>query len=256
MSKERTLGKYRLLEQLGKGGFSTVYRAENMSLGNEVALKILDPVLAKDESFVRRFRREARRTALLDHPNIVRVLDLDQANGEFFIAMEYVPSKDLRDLLSTGELMPLDQVVSITRQLGAALDYAHAHGLVHRDVKPGNVLVREDGTVKLTDFGLVHASEGSRLTQTGTTMGTPSYMSPEQTRGTEVDGRADLYALGVMVYEFITGRVPFQGDTPVSTAYMHVHEPPPLPSTINQRAGGAIEAVLLKALAKNPDDRY
>ncbi len=250
------LGKYRLLEQLGKGGFSTVYRAENMSLGNEVAVKILDPALAQDDSFVRRFRREARRTALLDHPNIVRVLDLDQADGVFFIAMEYIPSKDLRDFLPSGELMPLEQAVSIVRQLGMALDYAHARSLVHRDVKPGNVLVRKDGTVKLTDFGLVHASEGSKLTQTGTTMGTPSYMSPEQTRGLEVDGRADLYALGVMAYEFITGRVPFQGDTPVSTAYMHVHEPPPLPSTITQRAGGSIETVLLKALAKDPADRY
>ena len=256
MSEERILGKYRLLEPLGKGGFSTVYRAENLSLGNEVAIKILDPVLAQDESFVRRFRREARRTALLDHPNIVRVLDLDQANGEFFIAMEYIPSKDLHDLLSPDELMPLDQVVDIVRQLGAALDYAHARALVHRDVKPGNVLVREDGSVKLTDFGLVHASEGSKLTQTGTTMGTPSYMSPEQTRGSVVDGRADLYALGVMAYEFITGQVPFQGDTPVSTAYMHVHEPPPPPSTISERAGGSVEAVLLKALAKEPSNRY
>ncbi|MCP4423938.1 MAG: protein kinase [Chloroflexi bacterium] len=256
MSEERILGKYRLLEQLGKGGFSKVYRAENLSLGNEVAIKILDPVLAQDDSFVRRFRREARRTALLDHPNIVRVLDLDQVDGEFFIAMEYMPSKDLHDLLASGELLPLERAVSVVRQIGAALDYAHARALVHRDVKPGNVLVREDGTVKLTDFGLVHASEGSRLTQTGTTMGTPSYMSPEQTRGTEVDGRADLYALGVMAYEFITGRVPFAGDTPVSTAYMHVHESPPSPSSIAQRAGGSIEAVLLKALAKDPNDRY
>ncbi len=256
MSQERMLGKYRLLEEVGRGGFSTVYRATNTVLGNEVALKVLNPVLARDKTFVQRFRREAKQTAQLDHPNIVRILDLDEADGQFFIAMEYVPNQDLREILASGELMPLEQVVSIIRQLGAALDYAHGHSLIHRDVKPGNVLYRKDGVVKLMDFGLVKASEGTKLTLTGMTMGTPSYMSPEQTRGAPVDGRADLYALGVMAYEFITGRVPFQGNTPVSTAYMHVHETPPLPSTIADRAKGPIEPVLLKALAKDPADRY
>ena len=162
----RTIGKYRLLEPLGQGGFSTVYRAEHMSLGNEVALKILRSELAQDETFIRRFRREARRTVLLDHPNIVRVLDLDQVDGQLFIAMEYVPSQDLHDILIKERLLPLDRAVGIIRQLASALDYAHRRGLVHRDVKPGNVLVREDGVVKLTDFGLVKASEGSQLTQT------------------------------------------------------------------------------------------
>lgn len=252
----RTIGKYRLLEPLGQGGFSTVYRAEHMTLGNEVALKVLRSELAQDETFVRRFRREARRTVLLDHPNIVRVLDLDQVDGQLFIAMEYVPSQDLHDVLIMEKLLPLDRAVGIIRQLASALDYAHRRGLVHRDVKPGNVLVREDGVVKLTDFGLVKASEGSQLTQTGTTLGTPAYMSPEQTQGEPVDSRADLYALGVMAYEFVTGRVPFQGDTPVSVVYMHVHETPPLPSMISQRAAGPVEPVLLKALAKNPADRY
>ncbi len=252
----RTIGKYRLMEPLGQGGFSTVYRAEHMSLGNEVALKILRSELAQDETFVRRFRREARRTVLLDHPNIVRVLDLDQVDGQLFIAMEYVPSQDLHDILIKERLLPLDRAVGIIRQLASALDYAHRRGLVHRDVKPGNVLVREDGVVKLTDFGLVKASEASQLTQTGTTLGTPAYMSPEQTRGEPVDSRADLYALGVMAYEFVTGRVPFQGDTPVSVVYMHVHETPPLPSLISQRASGPVEPVLLKALSKNPADRY
>jgi hypothetical protein len=256
MGDERVLGKYRLLELLGKGGFSKVHRAQHTSLGNEVALKILNPTLAQDETFARRFRREARRTVMLDHPNIVRVLDLDEVDGQLFIAMEYVPSQDLHELLNRKELMPLEQVVSIVRQLGAALDYAHGWGLVHRDVKPGNVLVREDGVVKLTDFGLVKAAEGSRLTRTGTTLGTPAYMSPEQTRGSTVDARADLYALGVMAYEFVTGRVPFEGDTPVSVAYMHVHETPPLPSTISSRAEGPIEPVLIKALAKDPAERY
>jgi serine/threonine protein kinase len=253
---EQIIGKYRLIEPLGRGGFSVVYRAEHMTLGNEVALKILNPSLAQDEMFARRFRREARRTVMLDHPNIVRVLDLDEVDGQLFIAMEYVPSRDLRELMAEEELLPLDQVVSLVRQLGEALDYAHRQGLIHRDVKPGNVLVREDGVVKLTDFGLVKAAEGSQLTQTGTTLGTPAYMSPEQTRGDVVDARSDLYALGVMAYEFVTGQVPFHGDTPVSVVYMHVHETPPLPSTISRRADGPIEPVLLKALAKDPAERY
>jgi serine/threonine protein kinase len=257
MDKTRQIiGKYRLIELLGRGGFSTVYRAEHMSLGNEVALKILNPSLAEDETFARRFRREARRTVMLDHPNIVRVLDLDKVDGQLFIAMEYVPNRDLRELLAEEGLLPLDRIVSFVRQLGSALDYAHRRGLIHRDVKPGNVLVRDDGIVKLTDFGLVKAAEGSQLTQTGTTLGTPAYMSPEQTRGETVDARSDLYALGVMAYEFVTGRVPFQGDTPVSVVYMHVHEMPPLPSVISQRAEGPIEPVLLKALSKDPAERY
>ena len=256
MSPQQQLGKYRLLEILGSGGFATVYKAENMNLGNEVALKVMNAHLFQDEPTVARFKQEARFSVQLDHPNIVRVLDLEEANGQLFIVMEYVTGISLSRLLATNGLLPLDQVVAIMKQIAAALDHAHSRRLVHRDVKPSNVLVRPDGVVKLTDFGIVKAVEGTKITQTGTTIGTPAYMSPEQTVGTPVDHRSDLYSLGVVLYEMITGKVPFDGDTPVAIGYKHVHEPPPLASTLHPRARGRLETILNQALAKKPEDRF
>ncbi len=254
MSKQFTLGKYQTIELLGRGGFATVYRAKNMVLGNEVVLKILDAGLASDESFVRRFRQEAQQAVRLDHPNIVRVLDLDKADDKLFIVMEYVPGRNLRDVLAHQSLS-LDQTAKIIRQIGMALDYAHQHQLVHRDIKPSNILMRDNGQAKLFDFGIVKAAEGAKLTLTGTTIGTPAYMSPEQSRGGEVDGRSDIYSLGIVAFELITGQVPFQGDT-AAVIYKQIYEPPPLPSTVTSRAKGPLEPVLLKALEKEPANRY
>jgi serine/threonine protein kinase len=254
MSDQFILGKYQTIEILGRGGFATVYRAKNTVLGNEVVLKILDPGLGNDESFIRRFRQEAQQTVRLDHPNIVRVLDLDKQDDKLFIVMEYVPGQNLRDVLAQRSLN-LDQIVGIVRQMGNALDYAHKQQLVHRDIKPSNILVRSDGQVKLTDFGIVKAAEGAKLTLTGTTIGTPSYMSPEQSRGGNVDGRSDIYSLGIVAFELITGQVPFQGDT-AAVIYKQIHEPPPLPSTVTARAKGPLEPVLLKALDKEPANRF
>jgi serine/threonine protein kinase len=253
--REPTLGKYRILESIGRGGFATVYKARHISLGSEVALKVMLRVLSEEESFVQRFQLEARQTARLDHPNIVRVLDLDEDQGQVFIAMEYVQGRDLRQMIK-GQLLPLEQVVAIIRQVAEALDYAHSRDLVHRDVTPGNILVREDGAVKLADFGIVKAITNTKLTQTGATIGTPAYMSPEQTQGHTVTNQSDIYSLGVVAYEMLTGRVPFSGDTPVSVGVKHVNESPPPPSSISSRARAPVESVLLKALAKKPDDRY
>ncbi len=252
---KETLGKYRIKGELGKGGFATVYLAENTMLGTSVALKVLNPTLASDERFIRRFQEEARHAAALTHPNIVRIIDFEEDNGRFFITMDYVDGTDLQKQMQKG-LLPLEQVVDIAQKIGAALDYAHSKQLIHRDVKPSNILLGDDGAVKLTDFGIVRAAEGTRLTTSGAMIGTAVYMSPEQTRGIELDGRSDLYSLGVMLYEMVTGQVPFTGETPVTVGYKHVQEPPPAPSSLNPRAGGAIEAVLLRALAKERGERY
>jgi serine/threonine protein kinase len=254
MDNKFTFGKYQTTELLGRGGFATVYKAENTILGNVVALKVLDAALATDETFVRRFLQEAQQTVRLDHPNIMRVLDLDKVDGKLFIVMEYVPGKNLRDSL-TQQAVSLDQAAKIVRQIGSALDYAHSHQIVHRDVKPSNIMIRDDGQVKLADFGIAKAVEGARLTLTGTTIGTPIYMSPEQSQGAKVDGRSDIYSLGVIAFELITGQVPFQGDT-AAVIYKQIHEQPPLPSSLAERAKGPMEPVLLKALAKEPINRY
>ena len=254
MDKKLTFGKYQTIEMLGRGGFATVYKAENTILGNIVALKVLDAALATDETFERRFLQEAQQTVRLDHPNIMRVLDLDKVDGKLFIVMEYVPGKNLRDSL-IQQAVSLDQAAKIVRQIGSALDYAHSHQIVHRDVKPSNIMIRDDGQVKLADFGIAKAVEGARLTLTGTTIGTPIYMSPEQSRGTELDGRSDIYSLGIIAFELITGQVPFQGDT-AAVIYKQIHEQPPLPSALAERAKGPMEPVLLKALAKERTNRY
>lgn len=255
LDKELTLGKYHILELIGRGGFATVYKARHIGLGSEVALKVMRRDLSEEENFVQRFQLEARQMARLDHPNIVRVVDLDEDQGQVFIAMELVQGRDLRQLIKNQPL-PLEQVVAIIRQVAEALDNAHSRGLVHRDVTPGNILVREDGVVKLADFGIVKALTNTRLTQTGATIGTPAYMSPEQTQGHAVTNQSDIYSLGIVAYEMVTGRVPFSGDTPVVVGVKHVNEPPPPPSKISPRAQEPVESVLLKALAKKPGDRY
>lgn len=255
-TKQTQLGRYTLLEKIGSGGFGTVYRARNEALGNTVAIKVLHPTVSETEEFLTRFRREAQEAARLDHPNIVRTFDLDEANGIHFIVMEFLDGGDLAGLIASPNLLELDHAYRVLEQVSAALDYAHAQGLVHRDVKPSNILLREDGLAKLTDFGAVKAAEGTRLTRPNEFIGTPAYMSPEQVNSSEVDSRSDIYSLGIVAFQLLTGQVPFEGDSDVATAVMQLQTPPPRPSTLSSRARDPVEPVLLKVLAKNPDERY
>ena len=254
---DQQFGKYRILEELGRGGFATVYKAIDTTLDREVALKVLDPLLTRDPAFISRFKQEAKVTARLFHPNIATVFEIGEADGRYFIAMQYIQGGNLRDLIRKQGPLPFGHVVAIVDQIGKALDYAHAHRIVHRDVKPSNILIDSDGHATLTDFGIVKALEATNIqTTSGAVMGTPYYASPEQAESRPLDGRSDLYSLGIVAYELCTGKVPFIADSTPSLYYKIVHEPPHLPSETNPRAAGPIEQALLKAIAKQPEQRY
>ena len=252
-------GRYELHRRLGRGGMAEVYLARDQLLDRPVAVKVLFPALATDAGFVERFRREAQAAANLQHPNIVSVFDWGEANGTYFIVMEYVEGLTLAEQLrEEGRLHP-DRAAEITADIAAALGFAHRNGVVHRDVKPGNVLITRDGGVKVADFGIARAISDSgdqNLTKTGSVMGTATYFSPEQARGAAVDPRSDLYSLGVVLYEMITGRPPFAGDSAVAIAYKHVQENPVPPRRIDPHLPETLEAITLKTLAKNPANRY
>ncbi len=252
-------GRYELHRRLGRGGMAEVYLARDQLLDRPVAVKVLFPALATDAGFVERFRREAQAAANLQHPNIVSVFDWGEANGTYFIVMEYVEGHTLADTLrDEGRLHP-DRAAEITADIAAALGFAHRNRVVHRDVKPGNVLITRDGGVKVADFGIARAisdSSDQNLTKTGSVMGTATYFSPEQARGAQVDPRSDLYSLGVVLYEMITGRPPFAGDSAVAIAYKHVQENPVPPRRIDPALPETLEAITLKCLAKNPANRY
>jgi len=252
----KNMGPYTITERIGDGGMAIVYKAYQESLNRSVAIKVLRDELARDQQFVARFRQEALAAANLDHPNILTVYDAGSANGKYFIAMAYVDGGTLKDQIRQGAIDP-ERAVSIAIQLAEALDHAHRQGLIHRDVKPTNVLMTRDGRPLLTDFGIAKALfEARQLTRTGASIGTPEYMAPEQAQGQSPDGRTDIYALGVVLYEMLAARVPFCTDTPVATMYMHVHEPPPMLRQVQGNVPEWLENVVCKALAKNPDDRY
>jgi serine/threonine-protein kinase len=250
-------GRYELTHLIARGGMAQVYRSRDRLLDRPVALKVLFPELSVDRSFVERFRREAQAAANLSHPNIVPVFDWGEDSGTYFIVMEFVDGRPLSAVLRDGGPMAPRQAASIGANVASALAYAHRHGVVHRDVKPGNVLITGDGQVKVTDFGIARAvNTDESLTQTGAVMGTAAYFSPEQAEGFGVDARSDIYSLGVVLFEMVTGRTPFVGDSPVAVASKHVRDLPPLPRQLNPTVPVELEAVVMKAMAKSPDDRY
>ena len=267
-TKARMLGdRYEIGEVIGRGGMAEVHEGRDLRLGRRVAVKILRPDLAKDPTFQARFRREAQSAAALNHPNIVAVYDtgedvLTSPDGERtvvpYIVMEYVDGMTLRQLLASGRRLLPERALEITAGVLSALDYAHRHGIVHRDIKPANVMLTRTGDVKVMDFGIARAINdvGSTMTATSAVMGTAQYLSPEQARGEVVDARSDLYSTGVLLYELLTGRPPFRGDSPVSIAYQHVSEMPLPPSQVDPGVTPEVDAVVLHALAKRTDDRY
>ena len=251
----QTLGQYRIVEQIGKGGMATVFKAYQPGLDRYVAVKVLPAYYAHEEGFSERFVREAKAIARLDHPHILPVYDFGQADGLSYIVMKYVAAGTLKDRL--GQPLSPQAALGLLKQIGAALDHAHDMGILHRDVKPGNVLIDEKGWTYLSDFGLAKMVEGSvQLTGSGVGVGTPAYMSPEQGQGLPVDGRTDVYSLGIILYEMLTGRVPYEAETPMAVVVKHITGPLPPPRSLNPAISPAVERVILKALAKDPADRF
>jgi len=247
--------RYVIKRKLGSGGMADVYLAEDQELGRRVALKLLNDRHAADDQFVERFRREAQSAAGLNHPNIVSIFDRGRAEGTYYIAMEYLDGRTLKELLVRNGPTPIPIAIDYARQILGALSFAHRNGIIHRDIKPHNIVVGGDGRLKVTDFGIAR-SGASQMTEAGSIVGTAQYLSPEQARGAPVDPRSDLYSLGIVLYEMLTGNVPFTGDTPVEIAMKHLSQIPEPPSKLRPEVPHDLDAVVMRALSKEPDQRY
>ena len=248
-------GRYRIVRKLGAGGMADVYLAEDQELGRRVAIKILNDRHAADDQFVERFRREAKNAAGLSHPNIVSIYDRGTAEGTYYIAMEFLDGRSLKEMIIGRGPAPIKTAIDYARQILAAVGFAHRNGIVHRDIKPHNVLVSPEGRLKVTDFGIAR-SGASQMTEVGSIIGTAQYLSPEQARGSPVDQTSDLYSVGVVLYEMLTGQVPFTGDTPLEIAMKHLSAVPTPPSELRPEVPHDLDLIVLRALAKNPDERY
>jgi eukaryotic-like serine/threonine-protein kinase len=247
-------GRYRILRKLGSGGMANVYLAEDEELGRRVAIKILNDRYANDELFIERFRREAKSAAALSHPNIVSIYDRGQAEGTYYIAMEVIEGRSLKELILTRGPLPIGQAIAFTLEILDALRFAHRHGIIHRDVKPHNILIGGE-RLKVTDFGIARAG-ASQMTEAGSIMGTAQYLSPEQARGAPVTASSDLYSVAIVLFEMLTGKVPFSGDSAIEIAMKHLNELPKPPSKIRPEIPEQLDKVVLRALAKAPEDRY
>jgi eukaryotic-like serine/threonine-protein kinase len=250
------LGRYELGRLLGAGGMAEVYEGHDRLLARRVAVKILLAQYAHDPAFLARFRREAQAAASLSHPNIVGVFDTGSEGDTWFIVMEYVDGRTLKDIIRAEGALYWARAAEVAGDVAGALAVAHARGIVHRDVKPGNVMLTTEGKVKVMDFGIARATAVPSITQTSAVVGTAQYIAPEQAQGLEVDARSDVYSLGCCLYEMVTGQVPFTGPTPVAIAYRHVREDPTPPRALNPDVPVPLERVCLKAMAKRPEDRY
>jgi serine/threonine protein kinase len=253
----KTIGQYQIIEQIGKGGMATIFKAFQPAIDRYVAVKVLPRELARDPNFVKRFVHEAKAIAALEHPHILPVHDFGTADDINYMVMRYVKGGTLADVMGTP--VPLDKVVKYVANVARALDYAHRSGVVHRDIKPSNVLIDEHGEVLLTDFGIakiVEDSKSTQLTAAGSILGTPAYMSPEQAQGSGIDGRSDIYSLGVVLYELLTGEPPYQGETPYAVVLKHVSDPLPPPRQKNPDIPEIFERIVFKTMAKSPEDRF
>lgn len=248
--------RYEIMEQLGGGGMAIVYKGRDTILNRLVTIKVLRSEYNSDEEFVKRFRREAQAVASLSHPNIVNIYDVGRADDVDYLVMEYIEGDNLKNLIRLhGPLTPVKSA-QIARQICDALGHAHENSIVHRDVKPQNILITRDGRAKLTDFGIAMGATAATLTQTDAVLGSVHYLSPEQARGEKIGPRADIYSLGVVLYEMATAKLPFQGDTPVGVALQHIQDEPALPSVVNPAIPLHLEKIIVRAMAKKPDGRY
>lgn len=249
-------GQYEILDRVSEGGMATVFTARRLADGQVIALKVLREQYASDAEFVERFQREAKAVSELVHPHMVRVYDSGRDGAIHFISMEYVEGQNLKQLIRREAPVPPEQAVKIAAQVCEALEFAHGHGIIHRDIKPQNILLTRDGQVKVTDFGIARAVSSVTITHTGTVLGSVQYLSPEQARGSAVGHAADIYALGVVLYEMVTGQLPFNEESPIAIALAHIHQDPALPRTLMPALPVRVEGIILRAMAKLPQDRY
>ncbi len=249
-------GRYEVLERIGSGGMAIVYKAKDILLNRVVTIKVLREQFVTDEDFIRRFRREAQSAASLSHPNIVSVYDVGKEGDTEYIVMEYVEGRNLKEIIREYAPLSTDQSINLGRQITMAIQNAHEHHIIHRDIKPHNILVTEDGHAKVTDFGIARAVSSATVTHTGDIIGSVHYLSPEQAKGLQSNEQSDIYSLGIVLYELITGKVPYDGETPITIALKHLQEQAVLPSKINPRIEKEFEAVIMRAIAKSPEQRY
>ncbi|AET70130.1 protein kinase family protein with PASTA domain [Desulfosporosinus orientis DSM 765] len=249
-------GRYEVLERIGAGGMAIVYKAKDLLLNRVVTIKVLREQFVTDEDFIRRFRREAQSAASLSHPNIVSIYDVGKDGDTEYIVMEYVEGRNLKEIIREYAPLSTDQAINLARQITGAIQNAHENHIIHRDIKPHNILVTAEGNVKVTDFGIARAVSSATVTHTGDIVGSVHYLSPEQAKGIQSNERSDIYSLGIVLYELLTGKVPYDGETPIAIALKHLQQDPEPPSRLNPRISKDFEAVIMRAISKSPEQRY